>query len=249
MIAELGMYPFPSVRWAWDELWAGVRARAPWTPAELAHSGDVHARWVDPDCAVNHICGYPFARDHTDRHAIVGTFSLTIPEAEGHRYRSVLLANRQATLDELVSRETRAVANSSDSLSGFISFLHATVGPAGSWPGHMSFTAAHVESVRTVASGDADLACIDSWTLAFLAESQPELLAGLHRVGVGPLVPSPVVAVHHALGEGRRSELADAFTDAVADPALAAATAALHVDGFAHTTLAEYATTLSLAAV
>lgn len=249
MIAELGMYSFPSVLWAWDELWAAVHARVPWTPSALAHSGDVHARWVDPDCAINHVCGYPFARYHTDRHAIVGTFSLTIPEAVGHRYRSVLLASRPATLDELVAPTTRAVANSADSLSGFISFLHATVGPAGSWPGRMSFTAAHVESVRTVAAGDADLACIDSWTLSFLATDEPELLTGLHRVGVGPLVPSPPITIHLTLGEERRIELADAFADAVTDPALAAATAALHIDGFVRTTIDEYATTLTLASV
>ena len=39
------MYPFESVRWAWDALWAALCERVGWLPDELAHSGDVHARW------------------------------------------------------------------------------------------------------------------------------------------------------------------------------------------------------------
>lgn len=248
-IAELGMYPFPSVRWAWDELWSAVHARAPWTPPHLAHSGDVHARWADPSCIVNQVCGYPLARDHAERHLVVGSFSLTIPEAVGHRYRSVLLARRPGPLDDLVGITTRAVANSADSLSGWISFLHAAVGPDAAWPGEVTFTSAHVESIRTLAAGRADLACIDSWTLSFVEAEQPDLLAGLHRVGLGPLVPSPAVTLHAALGEARRQELAAAFEDAIASPELAHAVRALHVDGFVRTTLDGYRTTLTLATV
>jgi ABC-type phosphate/phosphonate transport system substrate-binding protein len=245
-LAELGMYPFTSARWAWDELWAAVHERAPWTPALLAHSGDAQARWTDPACVVNQVCGYPLARDHADRHAVVGTFSLTIPEAVGHRYRSVLLAGRPAPLDDLVARTTRAVANSAASLSGWISFLHATVGPAGAWPGEVTFTSAHVESIRALAAGRGDVACIDSWTLSFVEAEQPDLLAGLHRVGLGPLVPSPAVTLHAALGDGLRDELANAFADAITDPELAPATSALRIDGFVRTTIDEYRTTLTL---
>jgi ABC-type phosphate/phosphonate transport system substrate-binding protein len=248
-LAELGMYPFTSVRWAWDRLWAAVHDRAPWTPSRLAHSGDVHARWADPDCIVNQMCGWPLVRNHAARHAVVGTFSLTIPDAVGHRYRSVLLARHPGTLDELVATGTRAVANSADSLSGWISLLHATVGPSGAWPGEIEFTSAHVECIRTLAAGRADLACIDPWTLSFVVAEQPDLLAGLHRVGLGPLVPSPAVTLHATFGTGRRDELAAAFEDAVAEPELAPVRSALHVDGFVRTTLDEYRSTLTLATV
>lgn len=241
------MYPFTGVSWAWDQLWSAVHERARWTPAALAHSGDVHARWADPDCVVNHVCGYPLARDHADGHAVVGTFSLTIPEAVGHRYRSVLLARRPVPLAELVVPGTRAVANSADSLSGWISFLHATVGPDGAWPGEIAFTSAHVQSLRVLARGDADLACIDSWTLALLGAEEPHLLAGLHRVGYGPLVPSPAITISPALGDARRDELAAAFEDAVAAPELGPAMTALQIDGFVRTTIDEYRSTLTLA--
>src|SRR5215210_185967 len=85
MIAELGMYPFASVRWAWDALWEALRERVDWLPAELEHSGDVHARWDDPECVVNHVCGWPLARWHVEDQRVLGAFSITIPEAEGRR--------------------------------------------------------------------------------------------------------------------------------------------------------------------
>ena len=43
--------------------------------------------------------------------------------------------------------DVRAVANSADSLSGWVSFLNATVGPNGTWPGAVRFTSAHYESL------------------------------------------------------------------------------------------------------
>ena len=247
MIAELGMYPMKSVRWAWDELWAAVHRRAPWTPAELAHTGDVHARWIDPMCVINHVCGWPLARWYADTHRVVGTFALSIPEADGHRYRSVLVSNRDVPLDELVRPGTRAVANSADSLSGWISFLAATVGPAGDWPGEVAFTSAHVESLRVLAAGGADLACIDSWTLALVAHEEPGLVSELHRVGVGPLIPSPAITVAATVDPVAAAELATAFSAATADPALDDALAALRITGFERTTLEDYLPTLDLA--
>lgn len=241
------MYPFASVRWAWDALWRGVHARAPWTPPELAHSGDVHARWIDPLCVVNHVCGWPLARWYAGTHRVVGTFALDLPEADGHRYRSVLVSPHDRTLAELVAPGTRAVANSADSLSGWISLLAATVGRAGAWPGEVAFTSAHLESLRVLAAGGADLACIDSWTLALIARQEPDLVAGLHRVGVGPLIPSPAVTVAAAVADERVDALADALDAAATDPALADACAALHITGFVRTTLDDYLPTLDLA--
>lgn len=244
------MYPFDSVRPAWDALWSAVHARAPWTPPALAHSGDVHARWADPDCAVNHVCGWPLARWHATRHRVVGTFRLSIAEAAGgHCYRSVLLSPHDRPLGELVAPGTRAVANSADSLSGWISLLAATVGPSGNWPGAIEFTTAHAESLQILAAGGADLACIDSWTLTLIGRERPDLVAGLHRVGLGPLIPSPAVTLAADLGEERAHALADAFDDAITSGAAADACAALHIVGFARTTLADYLPTLDLATV
>jgi ABC-type phosphate/phosphonate transport system substrate-binding protein len=180
---------------------------------------------------------------------VVGAFSLTIPDAEGHHYRSVLLATRPAALDELVQTGTRAVANSPDSLSGWVSLLAATVGAGGTWPGEVAFSSAHVESLRVLAAGLADLACIDSWSLALIARQEPELVAGLHRVGTGPLIPSPAVTVRRTVGPDEADRLASAFEAALAAAELAHVREALCIDGFVRTSLADYLPTLDLASV
>lgn len=240
------MYPFESVRWAWDALWSAVHERAGWTPPKLAHTGDVHARWADPDCVVNHVCGWPLARWYADVHEVVGTFRLTIGDADGHRYRSVLLSHRPATLDELMRPGVRAVANSEDSLSGWVSLLAGTVGPAGVWPGEVEYTSAHYQSLRMLAAGRADLACIDSWSLELIGRQEPELVAGLQRVGVGPLIPSPAVTLR---GGGDVAGLASAFEAAIGDPGLADVRDALCIDGFERTTMDDYLPTLDLTTV
>jgi ABC-type phosphate/phosphonate transport system substrate-binding protein len=227
------MYPFASVAWAWDAVWAAVHDRVPWLPAELNQSGDVHARWYDANCIVTHVCGAPFELD--------------IPEAEpvGH-YRSVLLSPHDLQLDELVGPGRHAVANSADSLSGWLSLLAATVGPRQPWPGSVTFTSAHVDSIRALAKGEADLAAIDSWSLGLFASDEPDLVDGLHRAGLGPRIPTPAITARKTLDTAHVAEVRQAFREALADPATADARAALRISGFAENSLDDYRSTLRL---
>jgi ABC-type phosphate/phosphonate transport system substrate-binding protein len=244
---EFGMYDFASVRWAWDDVWAAVHERVPWTPQELTRSGDVHARWRDPECVVTHVCGWPFAALHRSDMHLVGSFVIDVPEAEPPaHYRSVLLTPHDRTLDDLVGAGVHAVANSADSLSGWHSLRAATVGPGNAWPGTVTFTGAHHDSLRALAVGDADLACIDSWSLAFIAEEEPDLVRDLHRVAVGPRIPTPAITARRSLGEGLARELGQAFQGALDDPATEASRRALHITGFAASTLDDYLATLPL---
>jgi hypothetical protein len=243
---ELGMYPFPHVRDAWDALWRAVHAIAPWTPPTLVWSGDAHERWADPDCLVSHTCGWPLAAAHAHELVPVGAFRLTIPEASGHRYRATLLAHRPGRPADFARPGVRAAANSVDSLSGWVSLLHATVGTTGTWPGSVTFTAAHFESLQALRRGEADLACLDSLSLAHFRTVDPDLLDGLHVVGYGPSVPSPAITARVGTPPERVDELRAAFATAVADPTLAGVTRRLFVDGFVALGLDEYLPTLTL---
>lgn len=245
-IAEFGMYPFASVRWAWDALWADVHRRAPWTPSELAFTGDVHARWADPRSVVNHVCGWPLAKYHAHEQRVVGAFSINIPEAEGHRYRSTLVSTRDASLEQLIADRVHVAANSADSLSGWVSLLAATGGAP--WPGEVTFTGAHVESLRTLGRGEAVLACIDSWSLVLLEAEQPQLVDRLHRVGLGPLIPTPAVTVRHSVSDADAEALGDALRESLDDPASTELKSALRITGFDRTTFDEYSPVLDLAA-
>ena len=244
--ACLGMYPFESVRWAWESLWERVARRVDWAPSTLADAGDVHAQWEDPECVVNHVCGWPLARWYSESHRVVGAFSLTIPESHGHRYRSTLVSPHDVELAGLIAPDVRAVANSVDSLSGWISLLHATVGEHDPWPGEVAFSGAHVESLRALADGEGDIACIDSWTLALLAREEPALVEGLHRLALGPWIPSPAVTVRSDVSADEAGRLAQAFVAVLADVGSAEIRDALFVEGFVPLTIDDYRPVLDL---
>jgi ABC-type phosphate/phosphonate transport system substrate-binding protein len=246
LTAEMGMYPFESVRWAWDALWSALTERVEWLPPRLAHSGDAPARWDDPECIVNHVCGWPLARWHAETHRVLGAFSLTIPEADGFRYRSTLVSPHAVELASLVAADVRAVANSVDSLSGWISFLHATVGVDDAWPGEVTFSGAHIESLGALARGEADLACIDSWSLALIEREQPELTAGLHRLGLGPWIPSPAVTARTSIPADDANRLGAALAEVLAQPDSATIREALLIEGFAPLTIDDYLPVLAL---
>jgi ABC-type phosphate/phosphonate transport system substrate-binding protein len=226
--ASFGMYPFEPLRPAWEQLWAAVHARAPWTPAGLTWDGTVQEHWADQDCVVAHACGWPVATTLRSTVAVVGAFTLALPEAEGHRYRSVFVASHPGPLASFVSPTTALAANSDDSLSGWVSLQAATVGTGQPWPGPIRWTGAHVDSVRAVGEGAADLASIDELTWAHLRRLYPDLTDGLHVVGRGPLIPSPAVVT----STGRVDDLRRAFADAMTDPATRSARAALLLAGF-----------------
>jgi len=244
---EFGMYPFASVSWAWDALWSAVSSRVGWGPDEITPTGDVHVGWGDERCIVTQICGGPLVAEHQHDWEVIGAFSLDVPHAsDPAHYRSVLLSRHDRSVEELTVPTTRAVANSADSLSGWISLVAATVGTDGTWPGDVTFTGSHLASIRAISAGDADLVSVDGWSLALITDHEPELVRELHTIGLGPVVPTPPVAARPTLGESRVTELRDAFDDAVSDPAVAGALAALRVTGFVRLGIDDYLPILSL---
>jgi ABC-type phosphate/phosphonate transport system substrate-binding protein len=250
------MYPFASVRWAWDRLWDAVvdaGGDATDLPDRLSWSDDVHARWSDPDCVVTHVCGWPYAAWHRNRLAVLGAFDLMPSASAGAgavraaHYRSVLVTTDPgAQLDDLVAGGVAAVANSADSLSGWLSLLAATVGTGRRWPGPVEMTGAHVESMRRLSAGAAQLACIDAWSLALISIEEPELVEGLHTVGHGPLIPTPAVVAPRALGEEQLEVLRTAFTAAMASDSTVEARRALLVNGWVPLREADYEAVLPL---
>ena len=209
--ATLAMYPLAPLRPAWDRLWAAVHDRASWTPATLTWTDDVAATWRDPDCAVTHACGWPVAASLRDVADVVGAFALDLPDTDGHRYRTVLLATTERAPEPAGAT---AAVNADDSLSGSIS-LRAALAGGRPWPGPIVWTGAHVESLRALREGRADVASIDPLTLHHVRRHQPDLVAGLHVVGAGPLVPSPPIVVPRGTPAQRIDQLRHALSGAL----------------------------------
>ena len=71
---------------------------------------------------------------------------------------------------------------------------------------------------------------------------------GLHRVALGPRVPTPPITVRKTVGMRRLVELREAFHATVDDPATDHAREALRISGFVDIPLDEYLATLALGA-
>ena len=212
------MYPFEWLVPAWERLWSLVHRRAPWTPPALRWDGDPHDHWRDPRCLVAQACGWPVMTELRDDVSIAGAFTLALDDADGHRYCSVVVANRPIDLTAASAGEITAAVNAIDSLSGWISLLDATVGAGKRWPGLVRWTGSHAESVRAVCDGYADIASVDALTLAYLRRDRPADVATLIELGRGPWVPSLPIVVRRGDAAGRIDDLRAAIAAAVDDP-------------------------------
>ena len=233
--AGFGMYPFEPLRPVYARYWEAIRERAPWLPSALEWDVDLDEQWVDPTTAISYTCGWPLVTRLADyvesgHLKVVGSFVHTVAQADGPTYRSVLVARRAGEPSDFAG--LRAAANSTTSLSGWVSLLHAVHGPGARWEGDVLVTGAHVESLRAVGDGRADIASIDAVTLAHLRRLMPEVCEGLVEVGAGPRVGClPVIAGPMVAAE-RLAEVQRAFADALAHPSLADVREALLVEAF-----------------
>jgi ABC-type phosphate/phosphonate transport system substrate-binding protein len=242
------MYPFDALRPAWGALWAAVHERAPWLPAVLRWTDDVHSCWTDPACALSHACGWPVVNELRDRVRVVGAFTLSLPDADGHRYRSVVLARDDRPLAARAPDVTVAAVSSDDSLSGWISLGVAAGGERGRWPGVVRRTGSHLASVRTLAAGEADVASVDALSWSHIGRFHPELVGRLHVVGRGPWVPSPPIVVSTSTPLTSIDDVRQAFHDAMADPAIEPVRHELLLDGFVALDHRDYEPVLRLSA-
>ena len=58
-------------------------------------------------------------------------------------------------------------------------------GSSGRWPGEVIWSGAHIESLRHLRTGRADVACIDAVSLTHIKRLYPDLVADLHEIGNG----------------------------------------------------------------
>lgn len=243
-LANLGMYPFPQIRWAFDRFWEAVGERLDWVPRSLDWDVDLHASWLRDDLVVGQTCGWPLVTDLRDRVRVLGTFIAATPEAEGHSYRSVLVARWPGEVADFAGAV--AAVNGFDSLSGWVSLVAAVHGPGASWTGDIVVTGAHLDSLRALREGRAEIAAIDSVTFWQARRLLPELVDDLVVVGTGPLIPCLPIITGASTTDEQLHQLRVALVDAVFDPLVEPAARAMCTVGFVPLDLEHYLPVLDL---
>ena len=237
-IAELGFYPFEDVAWAYDKLWNATAKRCSWLPRELTRTSDPTKLWQSNDLFVSQTCGWPLVTRLTDKVRVVGAFRQTTPESASHFYRSVVVGRVDGTPFDF--QGSVAAVNEFESLSGWISLIAAIHGPQESWRGEVRVSGSHAESVRMLCRGEADVASIDSVTLAHLRRIDPAVIASLFVICNGPLVPCLPIVAHRSISDSQLDELRQALSESTRDQNNADATSALFIKGFDPLDLDDY---------
>ena len=243
-IAELGFYPFEDVAWAYDKLWNATAKKCSWLPRELTRSSDPTKLWQSNALFVSQTCGWPLVTQLTDKVRVVGTFRQTTPESASHFYRSVVVGRVDGTPFDF--QGSVAAVNEFESLSGWISLIAAIHGPQESWRGEVRVSGSHAESVRMLCRGEADVASIDSVTLAHLRRIDPATIASLFVICNGPLVPCLPIVAHRSISDSQLDELRQALSESTREPSNADATSALFIKGFDPLDLDDYLPLLNL---
>ena len=228
------MYDLPEVRWATDALWAAVAERlsaagVAAAPA-LSRGPEPHELWTDPALLLSQTCGNPYVRTYRDRLRLVATPRYAALGCDGPRYRSLLVAHEDAPGEGLADfRGTVCAVNGWDSLSGWVAL--AAVLPEPGFFRAALITGAHADSMAAVKAGEADIAAIDCVTYALLQRHRPASTAGLRVIGRTALAPSLPFVTRRDAADATVEALRSALRNALADPALAEARAALLIEG------------------
>lgn len=192
-LASLPMYDLPGVRADWAALWGRarpflLRAGIP-APVQLSRPSDVLPHWSDPRLVLSQTCAPPW-RDGLRRHmAVVGAFDFGLPGCPPGWYRSHLVVRHsEVRSPRLLLEQGRVAINGTDSHSGYGSLV-----ALGHPPRQPLVTGAHVNSVRALKAGLADIAAIDAVTWRYL-KRVPGRLSGLRIVGhTAPHPGTPVI--------------------------------------------------------
>jgi ABC-type phosphate/phosphonate transport system substrate-binding protein len=243
-VAEFGFYPFEDVAWAYEKLWSATASRCAWLPRELTQTSDPRKLWHRNGAFVSQTCGWPLVTQLAEQVRVVGAFRQTTPESASHFYRSVVLGRVDGTPFDF--QGSVAAVNEMNSLSGWVSLIAAIHGPQESWRGQIRESGSHAESVRMLCRGEADIASIDSVSLAHLRRIEPAAVDSLFVICYGPLVPCLPIIAHRSITDLQLSDLRTALSQSTRDPQIADATSALFIGGFDALDLDDYLPLLNL---
>ena len=248
------MYEIPGLGPATDAWWQGLARHFRATgiadvPEAPTRPDDLYAHWTDPALLFSQACGYPLTHALAGKCQLVATPCYAASGCAGPTYRSLLIVAENAPLRTLEDLRGRTVCyNGEDSQSGY-NILRATFAPLardGRFFGRAVCSGAHIDSIAMVARAEADIASIDCVTHALLARHAPERLAGTRILAETASAPGLPYITSAMTGAETLARLRAGLSAALADPALAAARAALLIAGAEVLPLGAYGTIPSM---
>lgn len=229
-----------------DTLEAFAQAGGPRDVAVLDDPGnDLLALWRRPDLLLSQTCGFPYrVLGLANAVQLLATPAFDAEGCEGAYYRSTLVVSARAASQGAVTlaacRGLRAACNGRDSHSG-MNALRRAVAPyahEGRFFASVAWVGSHLNALRALGAGVADVAAIDCVTLAYVRDALPELLHDVRTIGATALAPGLPFVASHALPAAQVERLRDALDLACAADAPRAKT--LRLRGFVRLSSPDY---------
>lgn len=239
-IAALPMYDLPGLEVAHDDLWRFVARRLAEAgladvPPTLTRDMPLAALWHDPRLLLAQSCGYPLTTSLQGKVRLVATPRYRAPGCNGPLHRSAVVVRGDDDVSDLAAlRGRRCAINAGDSNSG-MNLLRAVIAPlAGGAPffGAVLLSGSHRRSTAMVASGEADVAAIDSVTLAHLQRLAPALTARVRVLCWTDWSPGLPFVTAATTDDATLAALRAALVAAAVKPSLERQCSALLLDGF-----------------
>ena len=174
MFASLPMYDRPENRAAHDALWYHIRATLGYGPDTLDRATPYDEGWGRSDLLLGQICNLPYRTQFIDKVTPIACADYGLEDTPAGYYHSVFVVRAQDA-DRGLAPATlgRFAYNDAMSQSGWGSPLAAVAAKGLKF--HTTLrTGAHVDSMKAVAEGRADLACIDAVTWRMLGAWEPQ---------------------------------------------------------------------------
>jgi ABC-type phosphate/phosphonate transport system substrate-binding protein len=215
----------------------------------LESPADLPAFWRRRDVLISQTCGYPYMTGLRGMVTLLATPCYDFAGCSGSDYSSVIVVRDGDGIGVLADAAGRKVAvNDVHSNSGMNVLRHAVAPLArdGSFFGATIQSGSHAASVRLVREGVADIAAIDCVTYGYLAQEDPDAVAGVKVLGYSARSPGlPLIA-----GGGVSEDLVLRLRDALLRPSarLLELMRALRIEAFEYRSDDDYGRILELEA-
>jgi ABC-type phosphate/phosphonate transport system substrate-binding protein len=248
-IAALPMYNVtPYLAAGWRELLAELGRRLAagadaYASLEIASPDETNltAFWSRDNLLLSQTCGYPLIQGLGKVVQVVATPVFDAPGCAGADYSSVIVTRKKKHSLELDAFRGRiAACNSTDSHSGMNALRHtfAPFARDGRVFKAVVHTGSHVNSLRALAGGHADVAAIDCITFAYVRDHLPKLLEGLRPIAFSRAAPGLPMIASRRVDADLLARIRDELDDIVTTRRALARR--LRLLGFARLTLGSY---------
>ena len=222
------MYDLPEISWALDQFWSNWTRRlraagVPDLPAKLTHGRHFSELMDDPNLLVSQCCGYDILHRYRETLMPIATPEYTAPGCIGGNYCSVVVVSDNSRFDDVRQmHDTVAAINGPESHSGMSALrqLVADHHVDGKFFSDVIVTGSHLASLALIRRGDAEVAAIDTVTLALIRRHRPQALAGIRELGTTYCAPAPPFVVSSNLPAEQVALITATLFDLFADPTL-----------------------------